>query len=147
MGSELTQKSCGCGPAASGPHPAASRRPGCGAEVTLTAGKTAGQYLDGDAAGAPAASPPSGDRRQLPDPAADAKLALALLRAEYARLIAAARGSIAAARAGADHPLAYVEAELARHCGLPPRDATVTSVLADARTAMTAAGACQRPAA
>ncbi len=80
---------------------------------------------------------------QLPGPVAglaEAGLALALLRAEYARLVAAARASVTAARAGSAHPLVYVEAELARHGGLPPQDTTVPAVLADARTAMTLAG-------
>jgi hypothetical protein len=65
-----------------------------------------------------------------------AALALALLRAEYARLAAAARASVTAARAGAANPLVYVEAELARHGGLPPADATVLAVLADAAAGM-----------
>ena len=61
---------------------------------------------------------------------------LALLRVKYARLITAARASVTAERAGDADPLAYVEAELARHGGLPPRGASVPAVLADARTAM-----------
>jgi hypothetical protein len=65
---------------------------------------------------------------------------LALLRAEYAQLIAAARATVAAARAGASDPLVYVEAELARHGGLPPQGASVPTVLADACTAMMLAG-------
>jgi hypothetical protein len=73
---------------------------------------------------------------QARHPAPDTSLALALLRAEYARLAAAARASVAAARAGATDPLVYVEAELARHGGLPPKDMTVLAVLADAHTAM-----------
>jgi hypothetical protein len=79
----------------------------------------------------------------LPPGVAEARLAL--LRAEYARLIAAARASVTAARAGAADPLVYVEAELARHCGLPPQDATVPAVLADAGTAMVLAGRASRP--
>lgn len=70
---------------------------------------------------------------------------LALLRAEYARMITAARASVTARRAGAADPLAYVEAELARHDGLPPRDTTVPAVLADAATAMILAGRAARP--
>jgi hypothetical protein len=66
---------------------------------------------------------------------------LALLRADYARLITAARASVAAVRTGAANPLVYVEAELARHCGLPAQEATVPAVLADAATAMALAGA------
>src|SRR2546428_9476005 len=70
---------------------------------------------------------------QLPDPVAwTAEARLALLRAEYARLVTAARASVAAAWAGSSDPLVYVEAELVRHCGLPPQDATVPAVLADA---------------
>jgi hypothetical protein len=78
---------------------------------------------------------------QLPGPVArEAEARLALLPAEYARLVTAARASVAAARAGGADPLVYVEAELARHCGLPPQDATVLAVLADVGTAMVLAG-------
>lgn len=70
---------------------------------------------------------------------------LALLRAEYARLIAAARASVTAARAVHAAPLAYVEAELVLHGGLPPQDASVPAVLADARTAMVLAGKQHEP--
>jgi hypothetical protein len=69
---------------------------------------------------------------------------LTLLRAEYARLVAAARASMVAARAGAADPLVYVEAELARHGGLPPKDATVPAILADAAAAMALAGRAAR---
>jgi hypothetical protein len=83
---------------------------------------------------------------RLPSPAPGvAEARLALLRAEYARLVAAARASITAARAGAPDPLVYLEAELARHGGLPPQDATVPAVLADAGTAMVLAGRAARP--
>lgn len=74
-----------------------------------------------------------------PGPAKD-RQALALLRAEYAQLIAAARAAVAAALAGASDPLVYVEAELARHGGLPPQGASVPAVLADACTTMLLAG-------
>ena len=80
---------------------------------------------------------------QLPDPAAGAagaRLALALLRAEYARLVTAARASVTAARAGSANPLVYVEAELVRHGGLPPHDMTVPTVLAAAGPAMMLSG-------
>jgi hypothetical protein len=83
---------------------------------------------------------------QLPGPVAwTAETRLALLRAEYARLVAAARASVAAAWAGSPDPLAYVEAELVRHCALPPHDATVPAVLADANAAMELAGRAARP--
>jgi hypothetical protein len=82
---------------------------------------------------------------QLPGPAARvAEARLALLRAEYARLVTAARASVTAARAGAADPLVYVEAELARHCGLPPQDSTVPAVLADAGAAMALAARAAR---
>jgi hypothetical protein len=74
-----------------------------------------------------------------------AEARLALLRAEYARLVTAARASIAAARAGVPDPLVYLEVELARHCGLPPDDATVPAVLADAAAAMVLAGRAAWP--
>lgn len=64
---------------------------------------------------------------------------LALLLARHARLITAARVAIAAARDGLADPAAYLEAELGPFCGLPPRDATVLAIQADARTAMTLA--------
>ena len=73
--------------------------------------------------------------------AGKAEARLALLRADYARLVTAARASVAAARTGAADPLVYVKAELARHCGLPPQETTVLAVLADAATAMALAGA------
>jgi hypothetical protein len=76
---------------------------------------------------------------------AEDKLALALLRADYARLLAAARATVAAAQAGTPDPLVYVEAELARHGGLPPRGASVPAVLADARTAMMLAARPHEP--
>lgn len=69
---------------------------------------------------------------------------LALLRAEYARLVAAARASVAAAAAGQADPLVYVRAELARHGGLPPRGLTASAVLADAAGAMQVAGRAGR---
>ena len=80
------------------------------------------------------------------DPVAGvAEARLALLQAEYARLLIAARASVMAARAGAADPLVYVEAELARNGGLPPRDATVSAALADAAVAMAPAGHSARP--
>jgi hypothetical protein len=83
---------------------------------------------------------PGADHRSAKD-----KLALALLRAEYARLLAAARAAVAAARQGAPDPLVYVEAELAHHGGLPPQGASVSAVLADACTAMMLAGKTHEP--
>ena len=80
----------------------------------------------------------------IPGPAED-KQALALLKAEYARLVTAARASVAAARTGTADPLIYVEAELARHCGLPAQGASVPVVLADACTAMMLAGKPREP--
>jgi hypothetical protein len=44
---------------------------------------------------------------------------LGLLRAEYGRLLTAARAAVAAAGAGEDFPLAYLAAELARQGQLP----------------------------
>ena len=83
---------------------------------------------------------------RLPGMAAGAVEArLALLRAEYARLATAARASVTAARAGEANPLVYVEAELARHCGLPPQDSTVPAVLADAGAAMAVAARAALP--
>jgi hypothetical protein len=94
----------------------------------------------GAAAGSrgPAAEMPGAD-------AGSAKDKLALLRAEYAQLLAAARAAVTAARAGAPDPLVYVEAELTRHGGLPPRGASVPAVLADAHTAMMLAAGPDEP--
>jgi hypothetical protein len=83
----------------------------------------------------------------LPDAVAEAeetRSLLELLRVEYARLAAAARGAVAAAAAGQADPLVYVRAELARHGGLPPANAAVTAVLADAAGAMRVAGRAAR---
>jgi hypothetical protein len=77
---------------------------------------------------------------------AQAELALTLFKAKYAKLVAAARASVTAARAGAADPLVYVRAELSRYDGLPPLDSTVPTVLADANTAMTLAGRAAGPA-
>lgn len=110
----------------------------------LTAGKASGRYVEeGAGAASPAAAPAHASSRvsdQAPDPVADARLALAIMQAKYAQLAAAARASVAAAWAGTADPLVYVEAELARYGGLPPRGAVVLAVLADARAAMTMAG-------
>jgi hypothetical protein len=83
----------------------------------------------------------------LPEAVAEAEQArslLALLRAEYARLAAAARAAVTAAAAGEADPLVYVRAELARHGGLPPSGATAPAVLADAAGAMRVAGRAAR---
>jgi len=102
----------------------------------------------------PAANPAGPARQQFASqpaeqptgpPSGAAEARLALLRAEYARLVTAARASVAAARAGAADPLVYVEAELARQCGLPPQGATVLAVLADAGAAMTLAAQAAVP--
>ncbi len=77
---------------------------------------------------------------------AQAEQSLALLKARYAQLVAAARASVTAAWADSEDPLAYVRAELSRCHGMPPRDSTVPAVLADARTAMMLAGCAARPA-
>lgn len=81
-----------------------------------------------------------------PRPAEEAAEArLALLRAEYARLVTAARATVAAACAGLDEPLVFLEAELARQGGLPSRESAVLTVLADTRTAMALAGRFTQP--
>jgi hypothetical protein len=95
-------------------------------------------FLHGDAAGS-GPRPLRGRARARTGPGLTAEARLALLRSEYARLVAAARASIAAARAGAADPLAYLEAELARHHGLPQPGAAVPAVLADAAAAMSLA--------
>ena len=85
----------------------------------------------------------------LPDAVAEveeARSLLELLQVEYARLAAAARGAVAGAAARQADPLVYVRAELDRHGGLPPANASVTAVLADAAGAMRMAGrAAQLP--
>ncbi len=89
---------------------------------------------------------PAGAGGRLPEAAGaeQARSLLALLQAEYARLAAAARAAVAAADAGESDPLAYVRSELARHGGLPPRNAAVTAMLADAVGAMRVAGRAAR---
>jgi hypothetical protein len=61
---------------------------------------------------------------------AEATQRLALLRAQHARLVAAARATIAASRDGYQMPLIFLEHELARHGQLPGRDQSVPQLLA-----------------
>lgn len=95
-------------------------------------------FVHRDAAG-PWPQPLRGRARARTEPGLTVEARLALLRSEYARLATAACASIAAARAGAADPLAYLEAELARHRGLPPPGAAVPAILADAAAAMSLA--------
>lgn len=57
---------------------------------------------------------------------------LALTRAEYANLLAAARATIAAYRDGEADPLWYLRDELSAHGQLPPPDMHVPELLAQA---------------
>jgi hypothetical protein len=116
----------------------------------LTAGQMTRPHIEADVAASLRGPVPAQVACQagepLPDPEAwTAEARLALLRAEYARLVAAARASVAAAWAGSPDPLVYVEKELIRHCGLPTQDATVPAVLADAHTALVLAWRAARP--
>jgi hypothetical protein len=89
--------------------------------------------------------PAAAERPGVHPRSAEDKLALALLPAEHAWFLAAARAAVAAAREGASDPLVHVEAELACHGGLPPQGASVLAVPADARTAMMLAGKPHEP--
>jgi hypothetical protein len=55
---------------------------------------------------------------------------LALLRAEYAELLAAARAAVAGEQAGAPDPLAYVRGLLAERGQVPPPGAKPAHLLA-----------------
>jgi hypothetical protein len=112
----------------------------------MASGTESGQHwLDGGARTGlqPGATRRASDRALHAD--AKATVAPVLLRAEYARLDAVGRAAVSAPGAGAAEPLVYVEAELIRRGGLPPRDATVLTALADARTAMITAGEAASP--
>lgn len=62
--------------------------------------------------------------------ATDATSMLALSRAEYAQLLAAARASVAAEREGHRDPLVYVRAILTDRGQIPPIGAHVPALLA-----------------
>jgi hypothetical protein len=65
---------------------------------------------------------------------------LALTRARYAELLAAARAAVAAERSGDADPLGYVRAALAERGQLPPPGAVALQVVADARSALCLTG-------
>ena len=65
---------------------------------------------------------------------------MALLRAEYAALLAAARATVAAAQAGEADPAGYVRGVLAERGQLPPAGARPLHVVADARAALCLTG-------
>jgi len=69
-----------------------------------------------------------------------ARSRLALLRAEYAGLLAAARATVAAAQAGEADPAGYVRGVLAERGQLPPAGARPLHVVADARAALCLTG-------
>lgn len=58
---------------------------------------------------------------------------LALVRAHYADLLAAARATLAADRDNEPDPLFYLRDELASHGQLPPRDLHAPELLAQAQ--------------
>uniref|UniRef100_UPI003F4905A0 hypothetical protein n=1 Tax=Sphaerisporangium sp. CA-236357 TaxID=3240030 RepID=UPI003F4905A0 len=60
---------------------------------------------------------------------------LALLQAEHAALVMAARASVAAAEQGQADPLVFVRAQLDRHGQLPPAGASPVELLAVAAAA------------
>jgi len=66
---------------------------------------------------------------------------LALMRAEYAALLAAARAAVAAAQAGEADPLGYVRGVLEVRGQLPAAGARPAWIVADARSAMALTGA------
>jgi hypothetical protein len=80
----------------------------------------------------------------LPEVLADldtARSRLALMRAEYAALLAAARAAVAAAQAGEGDPVGYVRGVLQDRGQLPPAGARPAWIVADARSAMALTGA------
>jgi hypothetical protein len=80
----------------------------------------------------------------LPEALADldtARSRLALMRAEYAALLAAARAAVAAAQAGEADPLGYVRGVLEGGGQLPAAGARPAWIVADARSAMALTGA------
>ena len=64
----------------------------------------------------------------------------AIVQAEYAELLAAARAAVAAERNGDTDPLAYVRGLLAERGPLPPPGAVPVQVVADARSALCLTG-------
>jgi hypothetical protein len=80
----------------------------------------------------------------LPEVLADldtARSRLALMRAEYAALLAAARAAVAAAQAGEADPLGYVRGVLEGRGQLPAAGARPAWIVADACSAMALTGA------
>jgi hypothetical protein len=80
----------------------------------------------------------------LPETLADldaGRSRLALMRAEYAALLAAARAAVAAARSGEADPVCYIRGVLQDRRQLPPAGARPAQVVADARSAMALTGA------
>ena len=64
----------------------------------------------------------------------------AIVQAEYAELLAAARAAVAAERNGDTDPLAYVRGLLAERGQLPSPGAVPVQVVADARSALCLTG-------
>lgn len=65
---------------------------------------------------------------------------LAIVQAEYAELLAAARAAVAAERNGDTDPLTYIRGVLATRGQLPAPGAAPVQVVADARSAMILTG-------
>ena len=65
---------------------------------------------------------------------------LAIVQAEYAELLAAARAAVAAEHNGDTDPLAYIRGLLAERDQLPPDGAAAVHVVADARMALCLTG-------
>lgn len=87
--------------------------------------------------------PDSAAHRSLGRALADLEAArnrLALLRAEYAALLAAARATVAAAESGEADPAGYVRGVLAERGQLPAAGARPLHVVADARSALCLTG-------
>ena len=64
----------------------------------------------------------------------------AIVQAEYAELLAAARAAVAAERSGDTDPLAWIRGVLAERGQLPAPGAAAVQVVADARSAMCLTG-------
>ena len=65
---------------------------------------------------------------------------LAIVQAEYAELLAAARAAVTAERNGDADPLGYVRGLLAERGQLPPPGVAARHVVADARSALCLTG-------
>ncbi|GHE35101.1 hypothetical protein GCM10017673_42320 [Streptosporangium violaceochromogenes] len=84
--------------------------------------------------------------RSLVSDLEDARKREATLRAQYLRLLIAARASVAAQATGSADPLSFLADELAKWGQLPTTDEEMTQVLMDAQTGAALLAGLTRPA-